>query len=88
MRKSILGICLGLGIIFTPITVALSLPETVQQKIDNGREAMLRGDYKDAIAKWEEAKKSLISRRSTERLRNGNINLTTISLLAIKKSGI
>ena len=66
MRKSILGICLGLGIIFTPITVALSLPETVQQKIDNGREAMLRGDYKDAIAKWEEAKKSLISRRSTE----------------------
>ncbi len=66
MGKSILGICLGLGIIVTPITVALSLPETVQQKINNGREAMLRGDYKDAIAKWEEAKKSLISRRSTE----------------------
>ncbi|MDJ0691017.1 MAG: CHAT domain-containing protein [Xenococcaceae cyanobacterium MO_188.B32] len=66
MRKSILGICIGLGIIVTPITVVHSLPETVQQKIDNGREAMLRGNYLEAIAEWEEAKKSLISRRSTE----------------------
>ena len=66
MRKSILGICIGLGIIVTPITVVHSLPETVQQKIDNGREAMLRGNYLEAIAEWEEAKKSLISRRSSE----------------------
>ena len=66
MRKSILGICIGLGIIVTPITVALSWPETWQQKIDNGREAMLRGDYLNAISEWEEAKKSLISRRSSE----------------------
>lgn len=66
MRKSILGICLGLGIIFAPITVVHSLPETVQQKIDNGREAMLRGDYNKAIDLLEEAKKSLISRRSSE----------------------
>ena len=66
MRKSILGICIGLGIIITPITVALSLPATVQQKIDTGREAMLRGDYLKAIAEWEEAKKSLITRRNSE----------------------
>lgn len=66
MRKSILGICLGLGMIITPITVVYSLPETVQQKIDNGREAMLRGNHLKAIAEWEEAKKSLISRRSSE----------------------
>ena len=66
MRKSILGICLGLGIIVAPITVALSLPETVQQRIDNGREAMLRGNYLEAIAELEEAKQSLIARRGSE----------------------
>ena len=66
MRKSILGICLGLGIIVAPITVALSLPETVQQRIDNGREAMLRGNYLEAIAELEEAKQSLITPRGSE----------------------
>jgi CHAT domain-containing protein len=66
MRNSILGICLGLGTILTPITVANSLPATIQQQIDNGREAMLRGDYLGAIATWKEAKNSLTSRRNTE----------------------
>jgi CHAT domain-containing protein len=63
MRNSILGICIGLGIVLAPLTVANSLPVTLQEQIENGREAMLRGDYLGAIELWEEAK---ISRRHTE----------------------
>jgi CHAT domain-containing protein len=66
MRNSILGICIGLGIMVTPMNLANSLPATVQQQISQGREAMLRGDYLGAIALWQEAKQSLIARRQTE----------------------
>jgi CHAT domain-containing protein len=66
MRNSILGICIGLGIMVTPITVANSLPVTLQEQIEKGREAMLRGDYLSAIELWKEAKQSLIARRHTE----------------------
>lgn len=65
MRNSILAMCLGLGIVVTPIKIALSIPATVQQEIDRGREAMIRGDYATAIATWSQAKQSLISRRNT-----------------------
>jgi CHAT domain-containing protein len=68
MRNSILGIFIGLGIIVAPITVASSSQETVQQKIDQGREAMVRGDYLRAIAEWEQAKNSLIARRNNEKI--------------------
>ncbi len=68
MRNSILGIFIGLGIIVAPITVASSSQETVQQKIDQGREAMIRGDYLRAIAEWEQAKNSFIPRRNHEKI--------------------
>jgi len=68
MRNSILGIFIGLGIIVAPITVASSSPETVQQKIEQGREAMVRGDYLRAIAEWEQAKNSFIPRRNNEKI--------------------
>ena len=64
MRRSISAFCLGLGIIVAPVTVAQSLPVTVQQEIDRGREAMIRGDYATAISNWEQAKQNLISRRN------------------------
>jgi CHAT domain-containing protein len=63
MRNSILGIFIGLGIILAPLTVANSLPVTLQEQIENGREAMLRGDYLGAIELLEKAK---IARRHTE----------------------
>ena len=66
MRNSILGILLGLGIVTTPVTVVLSMPATIQQEIERGREAMLKGDYLGAIAIWEEAKQSFISLGNTE----------------------
>ena len=66
MRNSILAMCLGLGIVVTPIKIALSVPATVQQEIDRGREAMIRGDYGTAIASWSQAKQGLIRRRNTE----------------------
>ena len=56
MRNFILGILIGLGIVCTPVAVLRGLPPTVEQKINTGREAMLRGDYLNAIAQWEEAK--------------------------------
>ena len=65
MRNSILAMCLGLGIIVTPIKVALSVPVSIQQEIDRGREAMVRGDYATAIALWQQAKQ-IITRRNTE----------------------
>lgn len=68
MRNSILGIFLGLGVVFTPVTIVLSLPKTIQQEIDRGRQAMIRGDYELAIATWSEAKQSLVSRRNSERI--------------------
>ena len=66
MRNSILAMCLGLGIVVTPTKIALSVPATVQQKIDRATEAMIRGDYATAIAIWQQAKQSLITRRNTE----------------------
>ncbi|GAB4541767.1 MAG: hypothetical protein Tsb0014_33970 [Pleurocapsa sp.] len=68
MRNSIFGILLGLGIVVTPVTIVVSLPATIEQEIDRGREAMLRGDYASAIATWLEAKQSLITRRNTEKI--------------------
>ena len=56
MRNFILGILIGLAIVCTPVAVVHGLPPTVEQKIDIGREAMLRGDYLNAIAQWEKAK--------------------------------
>jgi CHAT domain-containing protein len=66
MRNSILRILLGLGIVATSVPVAFSLPATLQQEIDRGREAMLKGDYSSAIATWKTAKQNLINRRHTE----------------------
>ena len=66
MRNSILAMCLGLGFVLTPNLIALGVPATVQQEIERGREAMIRGDYATAIASWSEAKQSLNSRRNTE----------------------
>ena len=77
MRNFILGIFIGLGIVVTPLTAARSLPATVQQKIDRGREAMQRGDYLDAIAQWEKAKNSLITDRNSETLELTTKNLET-----------
>ena len=65
MRNSILAMCLGLGIVVTPMKIALSVP-AIQQEIDRGTKAMIRGDYATAIAIWQQAKQSLISRRNTE----------------------
>lgn len=59
MRNFILGIFICLAIVVTPVTVAHSLPATVQQNIDRGREAMLGGDYLNAIAEWEKASEAL-----------------------------
>ena len=56
MRNFILGILIGLAIVCTPVAVVHGSPPTVEQKIDIGREAMLRGDYVNAIAQWEKAK--------------------------------
>ncbi len=56
MRNFILGILIGLAIVCTPVAVVHGLPPTVEQKINIGREAMLRGDYLNAIAQWEKAK--------------------------------
>ncbi|KST63450.1 hypothetical protein BC008_18315 [Mastigocoleus testarum BC008] len=56
MRNFILGILIGLGIVCTPVAVVRGLPPTIEQKINTGREAMLRGDYLNAIAQWEKAK--------------------------------
>ncbi|MEM9271486.1 MAG: CHAT domain-containing protein [Cyanobacteria bacterium P01_F01_bin.143] len=65
MRNSILGIIVGLGVFITPVALVNGVPEIVEQKIDDGRAAMLRGDYVSAIAQWEAAKQSLIARRNT-----------------------
>ena len=65
MRNSILAMCLGLGIVVTPTKIALSVP-AIQQEIDRATEAMIRGDYATAIAIWQQAKQSLITRRNTE----------------------
>ena len=65
MRKSILAVCLGLGIVVTPMKIALSVP-AIQQEIDRGREAMILGDYATAIAILQQAKQTLITRRNTE----------------------
>ena len=65
MRNSILAMCLGLGMVITPIKVALGVPAIVQQ-IDRATEAMIRGDYPTAIALLQQAKQSLITRRNTE----------------------
>ena len=66
MRNSILGLFIGFGIIITPASMAQYVPETIQQKIDNGRKAMIAGNYLQAIAEWEAAQANLISRRNTE----------------------
>ena len=65
MRNSILAICLGLGIVVTPMKIALGVPD-IQQEIDRATEAMIRGDYTTAIALLQQAKQSLITRRNTE----------------------
>ena len=64
MRNSILAVCLGLGIVVTPIEIALGVPAIVQQ-IDRATEAMIRRDYATAIALLQQAKQ-VISRRNTE----------------------
>ena len=64
MRNSILAVCLGLGIVVTPIKIALGVPAIVQQ-IEIATEAMIRRDYATAIALLQQAKQ-IISRRNTE----------------------
>ena len=83
MRNSILGIFIGLGIVVTPMTAARSLPATVQQKIDRGREAMQRGNYLEAIAQWEKAKNSLTTNHSSGKLGIKTKNLETKILIYV-----
>lgn len=66
MRNFILAIYIALGIIVSTATSTFSLPNILQQEIEQGREAMLQGDYITAIANWEQAKQMLLLRRQTE----------------------
>ena len=79
MRNSIFALCLGLGIAIAPIENAHSVPVEVQEEINLGREAMIRGDYATAISIFSEAKQSLIS-SSTKKQSRYRRNIKTVDL--------